>query len=142
MTQAKKGDRVKVHYHGTLEDGSVFDSSRDKNPLEFELGSGMVIAGFDDGVTGLKVGEKKTIHIAADNAYGPYHTEMLLEIAKTQLPDDIKIEAGQYLEMKSPDGEIVMVMVKSFDDDVILLDANHPLAGQNLTFDLELVAIN
>ena len=141
MQQAKQGDKVKIHYHGTLTDGTIFDSSLEREPLEFELGSGMVIPGFDTGVSGMTVGEKKQIHIPADEAYGQKNPEMLMEFPKDRFPEDMKPEVGMQLNMNNGAGQQFQVVVAEVKDDVVILDANHPLAGQDLIFDLELVEI-
>jgi len=141
MQQVKSGDTVKVHYHGKLTDGTTFDSSEGRDPLEFEVGSGMVIKGFDDGVTGMKVGEKKTINIPVDEAYGPKQTEMLVEFPINQFPLDLKPEVGMPLTMTTAQGHPVQVVIAEVKDETVILDANHPLAGQDLVFDLELVEI-
>ena len=139
--QAKKGDKVKVHYHGRLIDGTTFDSSQDRQPLEFEVGSGMVIKGFDDGITGMKVGDKKTINIPAENAYGEKNAEMIIEYPKAQFPEHIELQVGTPLVMSSASGQQFQVKIIEIKDDVVVLDANHPLAGEELIFDLELVEI-
>lgn len=141
MQQVKNGDKVKVHYHGKLTSGETFDSSEGRQPLEFEVGSGMVIKGFDDGVMGMKVGEKKTINIPAENAYGPKNEEMIIEYPKAQFPQDMEIEIGMPLVMSSASGEQFQVKIAEIKDDVVILDANHHLAGEELVFDLELVEI-
>lgn len=141
MRQVKSGDTVKVHYHGKLTDGETFDSSEGRAPLEFEVGSGMVIKGFDEGVTGMAVGDKKTIHIPADQAYGPRDPEQVIEMPKDRFPEDMKVEVGMPLAMHNGSGQNFQVVVAEIKDDVVLLDANHPLAGKDLTFDLELVEI-
>ena len=141
MQQVKTGDNVKVHYHGRLTNGETFDSSEGREPLEFEVGSGMVIKGFDDGVTGMKVGEKKTINIPAENAYGPMNSEMIIEYPKSQFPEHIELEIGTPLVMSSASGQQFQVKIVEIKDDVVVLDANHPLAGEELIFDLELVEI-
>ncbi|UII23554.1 FKBP-type peptidyl-prolyl cis-trans isomerase [Fulvivirga ligni] len=142
MSEAKKGDRVKVHYTGKLTDGSVFDSSKDREPLEFELGSGMMIAGFDKAVTGMKVGDAKTADIPADEGYGQRNDEMVVQVPKAQLPADLNPEVGQQLAMQQPNGQSVPVLVTKVEADNIEIDANHPLAGKDLVFDIELVSIN
>lgn len=139
--EVKKGDKVKVHYHGKLDDGSTFDSSEGREPLAFEVGSGMVIPGFDAGVTGMKKGEKKTIHIPSHEAYGPRLNEMILEYPKDRFPEDLKPEVGMTLNMSNQQGQAFPVVITEVKDDVVILDANHPLAGKDLTFDLELVEI-
>ncbi len=142
MAEAKKGDRVKVHYTGKLKDGSVFDSSREREPLEFELGGGMMIKGFDTAVTGMQVGESKTAEIAAEQAYGEHNDEMVIEVPKSQLPPDLKPEVGQQLGMQQPNGQSVPVRVTKVLDESIEIDANHPLAGKDLVFELELMEIS
>ncbi len=141
MQQVKSGDKVKVHYHGRLTSGETFDSSAGREPLEFEVGSGMVIQGFDDGVTGMKVGDKKTINIPAENAYGARNPDMMIEYPKSQFPEHIELEVGTQLAMSSASGQQFQVKIAEIKDDVVVLDANHPLAGEDLTFDLELVEI-
>jgi FKBP-type peptidyl-prolyl cis-trans isomerase 2 len=141
MQQVKSGDTVKVHYHGKLTDGTTFDSSEGREPLEFEVGSGMVIKGFDDGVTGMHVGDKKTINIPVDEAYGPRQEEMLIEFPINQFPPDLKPEIGMPLTMTTSHGQPVQVVITEVKDETVVLDANHPLAGQELVFDLELVEI-
>ena len=141
MQQAKKGDTVKIHYHGKLTDGSTFDSSEGREPLEFEIGSGMVIKGFDDGVTGMAIGEKKTINIPANEAYGDKQEEMIMEFPKDQFPPDMEPQVGMQLNMSNGAGQNFPVVIVEVKDEVVVLDANHPLAGKELVFDLELVEI-
>lgn len=141
MQQVKKGDKVKVHYHGRLTNGETFDKSEGREPLEFEVGSGMVIKGFDDGVTGMEVGQKKTINIPYDEAYGPLNPDMMIEMPKDRFPKDMELEVGMPLSMSDGQGQQFQVLVQEIKDDVVILDANHPLAGQDLIFDLELVDI-
>ncbi|MBO9465503.1 peptidylprolyl isomerase [Tropicibacter sp. R15_0] len=141
MTQAKSGDTVRIHYTGTLDDGSTFDSSAGRDPLEFKLGSGQVIPGFDKGVDGMTVGEKKTIHIPADEAYGQKDDRAVQAIPRENIPDDIPLEVGIQLQMQSPTGQVMPVTVTEVTDTEVTLDANHPLAGKDLTFELELVSV-
>ena len=149
MAQAKEGDRVKVHYTGRLDDGTVFDSSECEDdgcgcghgPLEFTIGGGQVIPGFDAGVKGLSVGESKTIHIPVDEAYGERIEEMVAVVPRGDLPPDMKPEVGQQLEVTQEDGQAFTVIVMDVNDKTITIDANHPLAGQALNFDLKLVEI-
>ena len=141
MQQVKKGDKIKVHYHGRLNDGQTFDSSSGREPLEFEVGSGMVIRGFDDGVKGMAVGDKKTITIPFDQAYGPRNPDMIIEMPKDRFPKDMELEVGMQLGMSDGQGQQFEVTVTEIKDDSVMLDANHPLAGQDLIFDLELVEI-
>jgi peptidylprolyl isomerase len=141
MKQVKSGDKVKVHYHGKLTSGETFDSSNGREPLEFEVGSGMVIKGFDDGVTGMTVGEKKTITIPFDQAYGPRNPEMVIDVPKDRFPQDMELELGMPLGMSDGQGNNYQVTVVEIKDESVLLDANHPLAGQDLVFDLDLVEI-
>ena len=141
MSHVKSGDKVKVHYHGKLTSGETFDSSSGRDPLEFEVGSGMVIKGFDDGVTGMIVGEKKTINIPFIEAYGPRNPEMVIEMPKDRFPEDMEIEVGMPLVMSDQQGQQFQVTITEIKEKAVMLDANHPLAGKDLIFDLELVEI-
>ncbi|MHB9134491.1 MAG: FKBP-type peptidyl-prolyl cis-trans isomerase [Armatimonadota bacterium] len=141
MAQAKSGDTVKVHYTGTLEDGSVFDSSESREPLEFTIGSGEVIPGFEEGVTGMAPGDTKTINIPADQAYGPEREELTTTVPRDQFPPDIEPEVGMQLQLRLPNGQPIPVRVCAVTDNEVSLDANHPLAGKDLTFKLDLVDI-
>ncbi len=141
MAQAKKGDKVKVKYTGRLADGTVFDSSEGRPPLEVVLGSGHVIQGFDEALTGMVVGEKKTVVIPVEKAYGEYDPDKVMEVPIEQVPPDFSPEIGQKLEVGGVNGEIVLVVVREISDTHIYLDANPPLAGEELIFDLELVAV-
>ena len=142
MAQVKNGDTVKVHYHGRLSDGTTFDSSEGRSPLEFEVGSGSVIKGFDEGVVGMEQGEKKTIHIPADEAYGPTIPENVIEFPRSQFPPDMAPEVGMQLNLRSQDGQNIPVVIAEVKDEVVVLDANHPLAGKDLIFDVEVVEIS
>jgi peptidylprolyl isomerase len=141
MQQAQNGDKVKVHYHGKLRSGETFDSSNGREPLEFTLGTGQVIKGFDDGVVGMQVGDKKTVEIAVGDAYGEKSQEMVVEFPKNQFPPDMNPEVGQQLMMSNGSGQSFPVTVVEVKEESVLLDANHPLAGQDLIFDIELVEI-
>jgi peptidylprolyl isomerase len=141
MQQVKKGDTIKVHYHGKLTDGTTFDNSAGREPLEFEVGGGMVIGGFDNGVMGMTIGEKKTIEIPADEAYGQKQEEMIMEFPKDRFPEDMVPEVGMQLNMSNGSGQNFPVVIVDVQEAVVILDANHPLAGQDLIFDLELVEI-
>lgn len=141
MQQVKSGDKVKVHYHGRLTNGETFDKSEGRAPLEFEVGSGMVIKGFDDGVTGMAVGEKKTINIPFLEAYGPKNPDMIIDMPKDRFPQDMELEIGLPLAMSDGQGQQFQVVITEIKESSVVLDANHPLAGQDLIFDLELVEI-
>jgi peptidylprolyl isomerase len=141
MQQVKSGDTIKVHYHGRLESGETFDSSEGREPLQFEVGAGHVIRGFDDGVTGMTVGEKKTIHIPVDQAYGHRQDEMVIPFPLNQFPPDLQPQVGMPLTMTTAQGHPVQVVIVEVGEENVLLDANHPLAGKDLIFDLELVEI-
>ena len=142
MQQVKSGDTVKVHYHGRLTDGTTFDSSEGREPLEFKVGSGAVISGFDQGVLGMGIGDKKTIEIPVDEAYGPVDEQMIMEFPKDRFPKDMVPEVGMQLNMSNDSGQNFPVIIAEVKEDVVVLDANHPLAGEDLIFDLELVAID
>ena len=141
MQQAKTGDVVKVHYSGKLTNGEQFDSSAGKDPLEFTIGAGQMIKGFDDAMPGMSVGEKKTINIVPEEAYGPRVEEAIIEFPKENVPADMMLEPGMPLTLSNQQGQPVSVVVVEVKDDMIILDANHFLAGQELIFDIELVAI-
>ena len=139
--QAKDGDTVQVHYTGTLADGTVFDSSIEREPLEFTIGSGQLIPGFENAVLGMKVGGKKTVTIPSDEAYGPHRDGMAVEVPRSQIPGDQAPEVGQRLVAANPDGSQTIVTIVSVSDNVVVVDTNHPLAGKDLTFEIELVKI-
>ena len=141
MAQVKSGDTVRVHYHGKLTNGTTFDSSEGRDPLEFTVGSGQVIKGFDDAMLDMNVGEKKTVNIPVENAYGQRNDDMMMEYPKSEFPDDMKPEAGMELHMSDNQGHVFQVVVTEVQEDVVVLDANHPLAGKDLTFEIELVSI-
>ena len=138
----ENGQKVKIHYTGTLDDGSQFDSSAGRDPLEFEMGAGMVIPGFEKGVSDMDVGDKKKIHIPAAEAYGERREEMVMDFERSQLPPEMEPEVGMMLQMQGPQGQPIPVTVTAVADAHITIDANHQLAGQNLNFELELVAVD
>jgi peptidylprolyl isomerase len=141
MQKAKQGDKVKVHYTGKLLDGEQFDSSKGREPLEFTVGAGQMIKGFDDAIPGMIVGDKKTINIAPENAYGEKNKDAIIEFPKENIPADMKLEPGMQLQLRDQDGRPIPVTVVEIKDDIIVLDANHMLAGKELIFDIELVEI-
>jgi len=141
MKKAKENDKVKVHYTGSLEDGEVFDSSKGKDPLEFTLGQGQVIKGFDDGVMGMEVNEKKTIQIPAEQAYGTTNEELIQEVPKSQLSDGLDPKVGMNLITKTSEGKEIPLVITEVKNETIVVDANHPLAGKDLTFEVTLVEI-
>jgi FKBP-type peptidyl-prolyl cis-trans isomerase 2 len=140
-TPAKKGDTVKVHYTGTLEDGTVFDSSREREPLEFTIGEGQLIPGFEQTVIGMTVGESRSTKILAEDAYGAYREDLVLEVDRDRFPPDMQPEVGLQLEVRRPDGLTQMFMIMETSEESVTLDANHPLAGEDLFFDIELMQI-
>ncbi len=142
MIKAKDGNTVKIHYTGKLVDGSVFDSSVDRDPLEFTIGAGSVIPGFEEGVIGMEVGESRKVNIPADKAYGPHRKEMVADIDRSQFPADIEPKVGTMLDVRQEDNTTISVTVSKVSDSKVTLDANHPLAGKDLNFELQLVAIN
>jgi peptidylprolyl isomerase len=142
MSAAKAGDTVRVHYTGTLSDGSQFDSSRGGEPLEFTVGSGQLISGFDAAVDGMSVGETKTVTIPSDQAYGDHNPEMMREVPRSVIPAEIELEVGMVLSANGPEGQTLHFKVVEFDEEKVSVDGNHPLAGQDLIFDLELVSVS
>ena len=141
MQQVKNGDTVNVHYHGKLTDGSTFDSSEGRDPLQFTVGSGQVIKGFDDALIDMKIGEKKTVNIPVDQAYGQRSDNMMMEYPKSDFPADMQPEVGLELHMSDNAGNVFPVVIAEVQDEVVILDANHPLAGQDLIFEIDLVSI-
>lgn len=142
MTQVKTGDTVSIHYTGTLQDGSTFDSSEGRAPLEFEVGSGQIITGLDEAIPGMSVGDKKVVEVACVDAYGPINPAMRQEVPRDGIPADIPLEPGTQLQMQTSEGQVLPVTVVDANDASVTLDANHPLAGQDLTFAIELVSIS
>ncbi|MBX2906462.1 MAG: peptidylprolyl isomerase [Taibaiella sp.] len=141
MAQVKKGDKVSVHYHGRLTDGSTFDSSEGRDPLSFTAGAGQVIKGFDDAVVDMTPGDKKTVNIPVDQAYGHRNDDMVMEFPLSDLPADVNAAVGMELQMGDNQGNVFPVLITAINGDMMTLDANHPLAGQDLIFDIELVTI-
>ena len=141
LSTAQKGDTVRVHYTGSLTDGEQFDSSRGGEPLEFTIGEGKIIPGFETAVSGLAPGESRETVIASDDGYGPHRPELLVELEKSQFPEDMSLEEGQTLQLNDQEGNPVVVRVADIGEEAVKLDANHPLAGQDLKFEIELVEI-
>ena len=141
MGQAQSGDTVKVHYTGKLNDGTVFDGSTDRDPLQFKIGGGQVIPDFEQAVVGMRPGDSKTIDIESANAYGPYNDDLVLVVEREAIPPDLPLAVGQQLQIQQEDGQALPVLITDVSEATVTLDANHPLAGQDLTFDIELVAI-
>jgi peptidylprolyl isomerase len=141
MAQATHGDTVHVHYTGRLEDGTVFDSSEGRDPLSFTVGGGQVIPGFDEAVAGMAPGDSKTVRLEPDDAYGDRRDDLVLEVEREHLPDGLEPRVGMELALRGEDGRQLPVIVADVRDDAIVLDANHPLAGEPLTFDLTVVSV-
>ena len=141
MAQAKDGDTIKVHYTGKLDDGSVFDCSTDHEPLEFKLGENQIIRGFENAVIGMAPGEKSTVTIPAEEAFGPHRNEMVIEMNKEDFPADLDPEVGQKFNLQQNDDQTIIVTMTEVTENTVTLDANHALAGKDLTFDIELVEI-
>ncbi|BBU58218.1 MULTISPECIES: FKBP-type peptidyl-prolyl cis-trans isomerase [Mameliella] len=141
MTQVKTGDTVRIHYTGTLTDGSTFDSSQGRDPLEFTVGSGQIIPGLDKAIPGMEVGDKKTVQVPAEDAYGETNPEARQDVPRAEIPDDIPLDLGTQLQVQAQGGQVLPVTVVAVTEEVVTLDANHPLAGKDLTFDIELVEI-
>lgn len=142
MTQVKTGDTVRIHYSGTLADGTEFDSSRGRDPLEFEVGSGQIISGLDKALPGMAVGDTKKVEVPAAEAYGDSNPQAVQAVPRSQVPEHIPLEVGLQLQVQGPDGRVMPVVVSALDEENVTLDMNHPLAGRDLTFDIELVSIN
>lgn len=142
MAEAQQGKTVSVHYTGKLEDDTVFDSSRGGDPLSFEIGSGQIIPGFEKGVVGMTPGETKTVEVSAEDAYGPYREDQVVEVEREKLPEDIDPEVGQQLQVQQTNGQTAVVTIKEVTPAAVRLDANHPLAGKDLTFEIEVVSID
>lgn len=141
MTQVKSGDTVRLHYTGTLADGSTFDSSAGRDPLEFEVGSGQIIPGLDKAIPGMVVGDTKKVEIPADEAYGQANPQAKQAVPRSEIPAEIPLDLGTQLQVQTPTGEVMPVTIVEVTETEVTLDANHPLAGKDLTFDIELVSI-
>jgi len=141
MSEAKAGDTVKINYVGTLNDGQMFDSSEGRDPLEFVVGSGQIIKGLDSAIPGMTVGDKKTVNVPCDQAYGETNPEARQAVPREQIPAEIPLEVGTQLQMQTPQGQVVPVTVAEVTEAEVTLDANHPLAGQDLNFEIEVVEI-
>ena len=141
MSTAKMGDTVKVHYTGTLHDESVFDSSRERAPMEFTIGEGNIIEGFEKGVVGMTVGETRTLSIPPEEGYGSRDDNLITQIDRSYLPQTVEPAIGQQLQVKQPDGKTFVVWITDLDEQTVTIDANHPLAGQTLNFEIELTEI-
>lgn len=142
MTQAASGNTVKVHYTGKLSNGQVFDSSEGKTPLEFTIGNGQIIKGFENGVIGMEVGEKKTLNVPAEEGYGEHREELVAVVDKNNIPEHIDLAVGRQLQLQQQDGQQFNVTITDISDQDVTLDANHPLAGKELVFDVEMVSID
>ncbi len=142
MTEVKSGDTVHIHYTGTLLDGTTFDSSEGRDPLSFEVGSGQIIPGLDVALPGMTVGDTKVVKVPSEEAYGPLNPEMRQAVPRDGIPADIPLEVGTQLQMQTPEGQAMPVTVVDVDEATVTLDANHPLAGKDLQFDIELVKID
>jgi len=141
LPKVENGNTVKVHYTGTLKDGSVFDTSIEREPLEFKLGEGQLIPGFEKAVIGMEEGDKTKVDIPVKEAYGEAREDLVINVPKDQLPEDVQPEVGMQLQVNQPDGQPVPVRIAEISDDALTLDANHPLAGKDLSFEIELVEI-
>ncbi len=141
MSTIKNGDTVKVHYTGTLDNGEVFDSSLQRDPLQFTLGQGQLIPGFEKAVLGLEVGDVTTANIPSAEAYGEHNSQMEVTVEKAQLPEGMTPEVGMQLQLNQPDGQPIPCVVTKIEGEMVTIDANHPLAGKDLTFNIEIVEI-
>ena len=142
MSTIKDGDTVSVHYTGTLTSGEVFDSSIERDPLKFTLGKGQLIPGFEHAIMGLSVGEKATTNIPSLEAYGEHNPEMVIEVPMNQLPPELDAQVGMQLQLNQPDGQAIPVQITQIEGETVTIDANHPLAGKDLNFDIEVVEIH
>jgi FKBP-type peptidyl-prolyl cis-trans isomerase 2 len=141
MSKAKMGDTVKVHYTGRLDDESIFDTSRERTPLEFTIGEGNLIEGFEKGIIGMEIGETRSLKIAPEDGYGTRDDKLVTQISRSYLPQSVEPAIGQQLQVKQPDGQAFVVWIADLDEDTVTIDANHPLAGERLNFEIELTEI-
>lgn len=141
MTQAKSGDTVRIHYTGKLDDGTQFDSSEGRDPLQFKIGEGAIIPTLEEAVVGMSVGDMETVSVAAEDAYGPRRDEAVQTVERSMIPENVDLTVGGRLQATAPDGQQLVLTVVDVTDTAVTLDANHPLAGEDLTFDIELVEI-
>ncbi|MBD8891756.1 FKBP-type peptidyl-prolyl cis-trans isomerase [Roseibium litorale] len=141
MSEVKAGDTVSIHYTGTLNDGSVFDSSDGREPLQFTVGSGQIISGLDKAIPGMAIGDEKTVNVPADEAYGQKDPHAMQPVPRDQFPADIPLEVGVQLQVQTPNGQVMSVSIAEVGEEAVILDANHPLAGKDLTFEIKLVSI-
>jgi len=141
VEQVKHGDTVKIHYTGKLEDGTIFDTSAKRDPLQFIIGAGQVVSGFEQAIVGMNPSESKTVKVPTDKAYGPHREEMVLVVDRNKIPKNLKLELGQELQIPQEDGQKTIVAVTNISESSVTLDANHPLAGKDLTFDIQLIEI-
>ena len=141
MHQAKRGDSVRVHYTGKMNNGTKFDTSRDGNPLEFTIGEGKIIPGFEKIVIGMKLGDTKTVTVPSDEAYGPRRDDRIITVDRDQVPEDSNPRVGQQIQMHGQGGESIPAMITGVTKKLVTMDANHPLAGKDLTFSVELIEI-
>jgi len=142
MAQAKNGDTVRINYKGTLQNGETFDSSDGRDPLEFVVGSGQIIPGLDAAIPGMAIGDKKTVEVPFDQAYGAVNENARQAVPRSEIPDNIPLDPGTQLQMQTPQGQVVQVTVTSVTEQEVTLDANHPLAGKDLTFAIEIMGID
>jgi peptidylprolyl isomerase len=142
MAEIKQGDTVRIHYTGRLSDGSVFDTSDGRDPLEFAYGEGQVIAGLESGMEGMSVGDKRIIEVPADQAYGPVHDAARRAVPREDIPEEVPLDLGTQVHAHNEEGQVMTLTIFEVTETHVVLDANHPLAGKDLTFDIELISID
>jgi peptidylprolyl isomerase len=141
MAEANSGDTVKINYTGKLNDGTVFDSSEGRDPLEFVIGENTIIPTLESSVIGMNIGDKATVEVTAENAYGPHQPDAIQTVERSMIPAEVELAVGAQLQATAPDGQVLVLTVSSIEDTTVTLDGNHPLAGQDLTFDIELMEV-